>query len=158
MDEDMKNYFKFMTLVIALCGLTTSCGNEDEHFKTIDFDTTGITLSGPKNLNYYGEIAPKGGDVTFVATGKQKENGFLSHIVVGDFSYGVNYTDREQPLPYTLFDNEYCKVEIVSTDPHTTHIVFKSNESNQTLNYWLQFGAAYTISDIIITQSWKLNQ
>jgi hypothetical protein len=154
----MKNYFKLMTLILAFCGLTTSCGNEDEHFETIDFNTMGMTLSGPKNLNYYGEIAPEGGDVTFVAIGKQKENGFFTSIVVGDFSYGVDKTDREQPLPYTLFDNEYCKVEIVSTDPHTTRIAFKPNESNQALNYWLQFGAAYTISDIKITQSGKLNQ
>jgi hypothetical protein len=153
----MKNYFKLMVLILALCGLTTSCGNEDSYFTAIDFNTTGITLSGPKNLNYYGEIAPEGGDVTFVATGKQKESGFLSFIVVGDFSYEVDKTDREQPLPYTLFDNEYCKVEIVSINPHTTHVVFKPNESNQTLKYWLQFGGAYTISDIIITQSGKLN-
>jgi hypothetical protein len=153
----MKNYFKLMALILALCGLTTSCGNEDEHFETIDFNTTGMTLTGPKNLNYYGEIAPAGGEVTFAATGKQKENGFLSSIVVGDFSYGVDKTDREQPLPYTLFDNEYCKVEIVSTDPHTTCIAFKPNESNQTLNYRLQFGGAYTISDVNITQSRKLN-
>jgi hypothetical protein len=148
----MKNYFKLMALMIALCSLTTSCGNEDEHFETIDFNTTGMTLTGPKNLNYYGEIAPAGGEVSFVATGKQKEYGFLSEIVVGNFSYSVSNSDRSQPLPYILFDNEYCKVEIVSTNPHITHIVFKPNESNQTLNYWLQFGAAYRLSDVTITQ------
>jgi hypothetical protein len=151
----MKNYFKLMTLALAFCSLTTSCGNEDEYFKTIDFETKGITLSGPDNLDYHGQIAPEGGDVTFVATGKQKDCGFLSCIAVGDFFYDVTNEDKEQPRPYTLFDNEYCKVEIVSDDPHTTHVVFKPNESNQTLTYCLQFGGAYTVSDVYITQQKK---
>ena len=139
-------------LIIAICLNFMSCNSDDEKFENIELETTGIELSKLSGNTYYGEIGVAGGEVTFVATGKNKDNGFLSQIRVGDYVYEVTDSDRGQQLPYMICEEEWGKIEILSLSPHTIRIVFHANESGSNMKYELEFGMGYKYSRVLITQ------
>lgn len=139
----------FLTLLVGLC--MVSCGNEDEKFEGIDFKTRGVELHKTSEISYYGEVASESGTIIFEATGKNRENGSLSEIQIGDFLYIVKDSDRSKPLPYTVCDEDWGKVVIMSTSPHTTQLILKANESDSSKNIELTFGCCYRISDVLIT-------
>jgi hypothetical protein len=128
-----------------------SCGNEDEKFEGIDFKTVGVKLHKTSVISYYGEVTSEGGTLVFEATGKDQTNGSLSEIKVGDFFYEVKVSDRSKPLPYTVCDEDWGKVVITSTSPHTTQLILKANESGSSKNIELVFGCCYRISNVLIT-------
>lgn len=138
-----------LTLLLSFC--MASCGNEDEKFEGIDFKTVGVKLHKTSVISYYGEVTSEGGTLVFEATGKNQANGSLSEIKVGDFFYEVENSDRSKPLPYTVCDEDWGKVVITSTSPHTTQLILKSNESGSSKNIELVFGCCYRISNVLIT-------
>lgn len=95
----MRYYILLIIISVICCLSLTSCGNEDEKFENIEFKTTGVTLSPPNGISYYGEAGYTGGEITFTAVGKNAENGFLSEIKVGEYFYRVTDDDRKQQLP-----------------------------------------------------------
>lgn len=138
-----------LTLLVGLC--MVSCGNEDEKFEGIDFKTEGVKLHKTSVTSYYGEVTSEGGTLVFEATGKNAGSGRLSEIKVGDFFYEVEPSDLSKPLPYTMCDEDWGKVVITSTSPHTTQLILKANESDNSKNIELTFGGAYRISYVLIT-------
>lgn len=138
-----------LTLLLGFC--MASCGNEDEKFEGIDFKTVGVKLHKTSVISYYGEVTSEGGTLVFEATGKNQANGSLSEIKVGDFFYEVENSDRSKPLPYTVCDEDWGKVVITSTSPHTTQLILKANESGSSKNIELVFGCCYKISHVLIT-------
>lgn len=140
-----------LTLLLALPFCMASCGNEDEKFEGIDFKTVGVKLHKTSVISYYGEVTSEGGTLVFEATGKNQTNGSLSEIKVGDFFYEVENSDRSKPLPYTVCDEDWGKVVITSTSPHTTQLILKANESSSSKNIELVFGCCYRISNVLIT-------
>ncbi|MDE5710930.1 MAG: hypothetical protein K2I27_07345 [Bacteroides sp.] len=146
-------YYILLKIISVICCLSlTSCGNEDEKFENIEFKTTGVTLSPPNGISYYGEAGYTGGEITFTAVGKNAENGFLSEIKVGEYFYRVTDDDRKQQLPYTICEKEWGKIEILSVSPHTTRMVLSENQTYKSINYELTFGVAYTISNVLLVQ------
>jgi len=140
------------SILVLLLALFASCGNDDEEFENIEFKTTGVKLSSPSGISYYGEIGSAGGEITFTATGKNASNGFLSEVKVGSFVYEITNADSEQQLPYTICEKEWGRIEILSASPHTTRIVLNENKTNNSINYKLEFGGGYKTSTIFLTQ------
>ena len=147
----MKHIWVYLFSIACLSLSMVSCGNEDEKFESIDFKTEGVKLHKTSVTSYYGEVTSEGGALVFEATGKNRAYGFLSEIEVGDFLYVVPNSDRSKPLPYTVCDEDWGKVVITSTSPHTTQLILKANESGSGKNIRLNFGVAYRISDVFIT-------
>ena len=126
--------------------------NEEEKFENIKFKTTGITLSKPSGTSYYAEIGSAGGIVTITSIGKIAKNGFLSQIKVGNYYYSVTDNDLKRPTPYTICEENWGKIEILSTTPHSLRITLKENKTSNSINYELTFGGAYKTSTILLTQ------
>lgn len=148
----MKYYISLIIIFLTGSLCLSSCGNDDEEFENIEFKTTGVNLSSPSGITYYGEVGHDGGEITFTAIGKNAGNGFLSQIKVGDCIYEVTSTDMKQQLPYTICEKEWGKIEILSISPHTTRIVLNENQTNNSINFELKFGGAYKTSKILLTQ------
>lgn len=50
-------YYISLIIMSVFCYLSfTSCGDGDEKFENIEFKTTGVILSFPSGISYYGEI------------------------------------------------------------------------------------------------------
>lgn len=149
----MKYYISLIIISVICCLSFASCEKEElQRFESIEFKTTGVTLSPPNGISYYGEVGYTGGEITFTAVGKNAGNGFLSEIKVGEYFYRVTDDDRKQQLPYTICEKEWGKIEILSVSPHTTRVVLFENQTKNSINYELTFGVAYTISNVLLTQ------
>lgn len=95
----MRYYILLIIISVICCLSLTSCGNEDEKFENIEFKTTGVTLSPPNGISYYGEAGYTGGEITFTAVGKNAENGFLSEIKVGEYFIELPMTTGNSNYP-----------------------------------------------------------
>lgn len=151
----MKHIWVYLFSIAFLTLCMVSCGNEDEKFESIDFKTEGVELHKTSVTSYYGEVTSESGTLVFEATGKNASNGHLSEIKVGDFFYEVEPNDLSKPLPYTVCEEDWGKVVITSTSPHTTQLILKANESGSSKNIELVFGCCYRISYVLITLSKK---
>lgn len=149
----MKKQLILMMWLFLLLGLQ-ACGNEDEEFESIELQTTGVTLSPLSHnvFSYYGEIGYAGGEITFTAIGKNAESGYLSQFKVGDYLYQVTDADLKRQAPYTICEEEWGKIDVISTSPHITRLVLNENQTNNSINYELTFGGAYKISYVLLTQ------
>lgn len=147
---------KHFVLVAIMCAFFSlsflSCGNEDEEFENIEFQTTGVQLSTSGAIYYRGEIEHTGADMTFTAVGKNADNGFISQVKVGNYLYDVTGDDSKQELPYTLCEGEWGEIEILSSSPHVTRVFICENETKYSRNLELTFGAVYKISIVSLTQ------
>jgi hypothetical protein len=144
----------FCSFIICLLGLLaiTSCGNDDEKFEGLEFDTQGVILSTRSGNNYYGEIKSIGGDITITAKGKNSINGLLSQFKVNDFMYEVTDKDWQQSFPYTICSKDWGNVELVSKTPYSIRIHLNENNTDNSINYMLTFGGGYKTSSILLTQ------
>ena len=89
---------------------------------------------------------------TITSIGKNAKNGFLSQIKVGNYYYSVTDNDLKRPTPYTICEENWGKIEILSTTPHSLRITLKENKTSNSINYELTFGGAYKTSTILLTQ------
>lgn len=149
----MKHFLLLIILSLSSLLMFISCDDENfEKFELVEIESTGVNLSAPRGLTYYGQIGNFGGEITLTAIGKNASNGFISSIHVGNFSYNVTDADMKQPLPYTICDEDWGKIEIVSRTPQITRLVLNENQTNNNIEYNLRFGGAYTVSQVVITQ------
>lgn len=148
----MKNVVLLVLTTLLGCLSFASCGDEDEHFENIKFKITGVTLSKPSGNSYYAEIGSAGGEITIIAVGKNASNGFLSQIEVGDYFYKVTDNDLKRTTPYTICDEKWGKVEVLSAHPHSLRVTLNENATSNSINYKMTFGAAYKTSTILLTQ------
>ena len=146
-------YCAYLVVTTILCCISfVACSNEEEKFENIKFKTTGITLSKPSGTSYYAEIGSAGGIVTITSIGKNAKNGFLSQIKVGNYYYSVTDNELKRPTPYTICEEDWGKIEILSTTPHSLRMTLKGNKTSNSINYELTFGGAYKTSTILLTQ------
>lgn len=85
--------------LLTICLSLASCGNEDEKFENVSFETKGVTLLLQKDNSYCAEVSHSGGDITFIATGKNKSSGFMSSIRIGNAFIEVTDANRTEQLP-----------------------------------------------------------
>lgn len=74
------------------------------------------------------------------------------HKKVGNYYYSVTDNDLKRPTPYTICEENWGKIEILSTTPHSLRITLKENKTSNSINYELTFGGAYKTSTILLTQ------
>lgn len=147
----MKQVILLLSAIVMALSLL-SCGNEEEQFENIEFDTTGISLSKPSGISYYAEIGSNGGVITITAKGKNAANGFLSEVKVGNFFYEVNPADLKHEMPVTICNEDWGSIELLSSSPYSVRIRLLPNKTDNSINYELTFGAGYRTSHILLTQ------
>lgn len=148
----MKSILLSIMCLLTICLSLASCGNEDEKIENVSLETKGATLLQQKDNSYCAEVSHSGGDITFTATGKNKSNGFLSSIKTGNAFIEVTDANRTEQLPYTICNEAWGKVEIVSLAPHTTHLLLNPNTSNNDIDILFVFGGGYKTSRVLIKQ------
>lgn len=148
----MKKTVLWIVSTIVSCFFMASCGDEWEKYERVELEADGVALSPTGATSYYGELGASGGEVTLTAKGKNRENGFLSQVEVDGDVYEVTGVDLKQPLPYTVYEGEWGRIEILSGNPHTTRMTLQKNESGHSMKYRLKFGGGYWTSDVILVQ------
>lgn len=154
----MKRIFSKLLMSLAALALL-SCGNEDEHFKYVDFKFTCQNASAKKEdlsrrpYNYSCEVSPEGGVIVAEATGKNWEAGYLSDYCDPDGNrHSITDAEFAQKPPFVFADEEWGKVEKMSETPYTTKITIYPNHSGVVRGLGFYFGGGYTISEIRVMQ------
>lgn len=143
----------FPIALLLLFGLQ-SC-EEEERFTPIGLDITGITVKNEYNVcSFYGDISSAENYLTFIASGKNAEFGFLTELCVGNECYHFSETDyyTEQNI---IVSGNWGHLELTNSLPYTTKVRISENISSTNRKIKLTFGAGYTVSWVYITQNHK---
>ena len=146
-----------MLIPLCMALLFPACGNEEWiKFQPIDFDVEGTTLAKNRNNHSFtGTIGAGGGTILFVANGKNASSGYLSEFCAEDTTITVHDADLNGSFPKNLLDRDWGRVDILANAPHSTSITLTPNENRDERHFRFTFGAAYTITEVELTQRGK---
>lgn len=148
----MKKIICRLMVLIAMMAVI-SCSEEDGcEFEAVDLNVQGVELTQKNTYMFYGTLPQNGGTVTFEAKGKNASQGFPTQIQCGDYQWNVSQTENAQVAPYTLCDQSWGAVRVVSSSPYTTELVFTANETRTSRQITILFGGEPTLSYVTLTQ------
>ncbi|MDO4319456.1 MAG: hypothetical protein Q4C34_02660 [Bacteroidales bacterium] len=148
----MKKFLFFLTVIMAMIGIQ-SCGNEEEQFRLIELETTGVSLKLQNNaVSLYGEIPSAENELTFVATGENANLGFLSDFQIGNEFYYFNKEEYESSNQSVAVSGEWGHIELIKPDPYTTKVIISENKTSSDREFILRFGSVYTTALVTIIQ------
>lgn len=137
--------------LVAVSLFLHACSDEGTPVKIVNFDVKGIELTQMWTTTWHGRMPSTGGEVTLTATGKNKKEGYLSAIHAPELDLVLTGEERKEPLPYTVCEEAWGKVEILSNSPHTTRITFHPNNSGKVYSCEFDFGGTDT-TQVYITR------
>ena len=147
-----------LPLLCLFCGCEQKEGipYEPVEFKILGTDRVKEERNGLRLVVAMGQA---GGTLTFEAYGKNAASGFIKSIQssgLNDYFRRTHKHDNPTVFPYVFGENEALKVTVLSENPHITQITLKENKCAKSLSHIARFGAAYVMTEVIITQEGKL--
>lgn len=169
----MKDMFRkgiIRTLILMTCGLfAVSCHNEEwTSFEEVELDVKGISLHQSGTCQYTATVPASGAAFTVTANGKNRESGYLGQFL-GEYAgldgkpihvawirnQHINPSDNDSfylpgnKLPRGPWGGvRYLNGQI----PYSTEISISPNDSEEPRKFEFQFGSAYSITVIHVTQ------
>ena len=158
------------TLILMTCGLlAVSCHNEEwTSFEEVELDVKGIALHQSGTCEYAATIPASGATFTATANGKNREFGYLGqffgkYVDLDGKTIHVAWLRNQHTTPsendsFYLPGNKlpqgpWGRVRYLNEQvPYSTEISIAPNDSKEPREFEFQFGMAYTITVIHVTQ------